>query len=141
VGSAFRTADGAGVEKILLCGITGYPPNAQIAKTSLGAERSVPWEYFEDAAQAVKELKAKGYQIVLLEQTDASFDCRDFEAKQPICLILGNEIEGISDSVVALADRAMEIPMYGIKNSLNVSVACGIAVYHISHCLRNHMCS
>lgn len=139
VGAAFRIADGAGIEKVLICGITGYPPSAQISKTALDAERSVFWEYYEDVVSAVKDMKVKGYQIVLLEQTDASFDYRNFEAKQPICLVLGNEIDGVSESLLPLADRAMEIPMHGIKNSLNVSVACGIAVYHISHSLREHM--
>ncbi len=139
VGAAFRLADGAGVAKILLCGITGYPPNAQIAKTSLGAEQSVPWEYHDDVAVAVKAMKQSGYQIVLLEQTDASFDYRNFEAKKPICLVLGNEVDGVSESVLPFADRAMEVPMHGIKNSLNVSVAGGIAVYHIVHSLREHM--
>lgn len=139
VGAAFRIADGAGIEKIWLCGITGYPPNAQISKTALGAETSIAWEYHEDPVCVIKELKAQGYQIILLEQTDKSFDYRDFEAKQPLCLVVGNEVEGISDGVVSLADRALEIPMYGEKNSLNASVACGIAVYHVSHSLREHM--
>lgn len=139
VGAAFRIADGAGVERMLLCGITAYPPSAQIVKTALDAERSVSWEYYEDVVFAVKEMKQLGYQIVILEQTDASFDYRNFEAVQPICLVVGNEVEGVSDSVVSLADRAMEIPMHGIKNSLNVSVACGIATYHLSHSLREHM--
>ena len=139
VGAAFRTADGAGIEKILLCGITGYPPNAQIAKTALGAERSVNWEYYADVSQAVKDMKARGYQIVLLEQTDTSFDYRDFEAKQPVCLVLGHEVDGVSDALLPLADRALEIPMHREKNSLNVSVACGISVYHISRSLRVHI--
>jgi len=139
VGAAFRIADGAGVEKIWLCGITGYPPNAQINKTALGAEQTVCWEYHEDAAEVVRMLKEKGCQIVILEQTDASFDYRHFEARHPVCLVLGNEVEGVSDGIVALADRAVEIPMYGEKNSLNASVACGIAAYHLSHSLREHM--
>lgn len=139
VGAAFRIADGAGIEKLWLCGITGYPPSAQISKTALGAEQCVHWQYHDDAVTVVKDYKAQGYQIIVLEQTDASFDYRDFEAKQPICLVLGNEIDGVSDAVVAAADSAMEIPMYGVKNSLNVSVACGIAVYHIVHSLREHI--
>lgn len=139
VGAAFRIADGAGIEKIWLCGITCYPPSAQISKTALGAEVSIAWQYQEDSVLVVQELKAQGYQIVLLEQTDTSFDYRDFEAKQPVCLVVGNEVDGISDAVLPFADRAIEIPMYGQKNSLNVSVACGIAVYHVSHSLREHM--
>ena len=139
VGAAFRTADGAGIEKIYLCGITAYPPNSQIDKTALGAQCSVAWEYHNNVADVLKDIKARGYQVILLEQTDASFDYADFEAKQPVCLVVGNEIEGVSEIAFHLADRAMEIPMFGEKNSLNVSVACGVAVYHISHSLRTHL--
>ncbi|MEW5895454.1 MAG: TrmH family RNA methyltransferase [Candidatus Omnitrophota bacterium] len=139
VGAAFRTADGAGIEKIYLCGITAYPPNRQIDKTALGAQDYVSWEYRANVADVLNDIKRRGYQIVILEQTDTSFEYADFEAKHPVCLIIGNEIEGVSDEAVSLADRAMEIPMFGEKNSLNVSVACGIALYHISHSLRAHL--
>lgn len=138
-GAIFRIADGAGAEKIWLCGITAFPPNGQITKTSLGAEQTVPWEYHEDTAAVLNLLKAHGYQIVLLEQTDASFDYHHFEAKGPVCLVVGNEVDGIAPPLVSLAERAIEIPMHGIKNSLNASVACGIAVYHISYSLRMHL--
>ncbi len=133
VGSIFRTADGAGVEKIWLCGITGIPPDNQISKTALGAEKSVPWEYRETAAAVIRELKQSGYQIVLLEQTEQSVDCHTFIPRSPVCLVAGNEISGVSDELVGLSDAAIEIEMEGLKNSLNVAVAVGIAAYHFRH--------
>ncbi|HNV24584.1 MAG TPA: RNA methyltransferase, partial [Candidatus Omnitrophota bacterium] len=129
VGSIFRTCDGVGVEKVWLCGITGYPPNAQIAKTALGSERHVPWEYQEHIEGVIQNLKKKGYQIVLLEQTEKSLLHYDFKPKRKICLIVGNEITGVCDSILQLSDAAIEIEMAGIKNSLNVSVAFGVAAY------------
>lgn len=131
VGSIFRTCDGAGVEKVWLCGITGYPPNQQIAKTALGAQRRVPWEYREDVLALIGELKREGYQIVLLEQTSISTSFDEFKPNAPVCLVLGNEIEGVSQRILAFCDAAIEIEMAGVKNSLNVSVAFGIAAYHL----------
>ncbi len=136
VGSVFRTADGIGVEKIWLCGITGYPPDSQIAKTALGAETRVFWDHAYDALEVVRNLKKGGYQIVLLEQTDQSISYHKFFPKAPVCLILGNEIEGISDSLVELADAAVDIEMAGHKNSLNVGVALGIVGYHFRNCIK-----
>ena len=135
VGSIFRTADGAGVEKIWLCGITGYPPNNQISKTALGAELRVSWEYQSDIVVVLKELKAQGYQLVLLEQLEESSLYQDFVAQSPTCLIVGNEIEGVSQQILDLCDEAIEIEMAGVKNSLNVSVAFGVAIYHIRQML------
>ena len=135
VGSIFRTCDGAGFEKIWLCGITGYPPQAEIAKIALGAEERVPWEYRKDACALIKELKRRHYRIILLEQTEESVPFQDFTAEAPLCLVIGNEIGGISDEIAELCDTAVEIEMAGIKNSLNVSVAFGIVAYHFRHCL------
>jgi len=135
VGSIFRTADGVGVEKIWICGITGHPPNNQISKTALGAEEHVAWEYREDIRSVVEELKAEGYTIALLEQMQESCLLEDVELKAPVCLVMGNEIEGVSSSIVDLCDQAIEIEMAGIKNSLNVAVAFGVAAYH----MRNHL--
>jgi len=135
VGSIFRTSDGAGVGKIWICGITGHPPNNQISKTALGAETQVPWEYREDINPLLIELKAKNYQIVLLEQTDESCIYNTFEPKSPVCLVVGNEIEGVSPTILELCDEALEIEMAGIKNSLNVSVAFGVIAYHLRNCL------
>lgn len=135
VGSIFRTADGAGVEKLWLCGATGYPPQKEIAKTALGAEEQVAWDHEHDAVKVVKTLKSRGYQVVLLEQTDSSVRYQDFVPAGPVCLIVGHEITGVSDELVALCDAAIEIEMAGIKNSLNVAVALGIAAYHLRNCL------
>ena len=131
VGSIFRTADGVGVEKIWLCGITGYPPQGGIAKTALGAEDHVPWEYRQDGLVLLKELKAKGYQIVILEQMEGAVAYDELSLKAPVCLVIGNEISGISDALLELCDVAVEIDMAGVKNSLNVAVAFGVTAYQI----------
>ena len=131
VGSVFRTADGVGIEKLWLCGITGYPPQSGVAKTALGAEENVPWEYRKDVLPLLRELKQEGYQIVLLEQIKGSVAHDEFVPKDPVCLVVGNEISGISDDLVSMCDQAVEIDMAGIKNSLNVAVAFGIIGYHI----------
>ena len=131
VGSIFRTADGAGVEKIWLCGTTGYPPQGAITKTALGAEQHVDWEYRQDARGLIEQLRSQGTQIVLLEQTKGSVLYSNFEPHPPVCLVLGNEIQGVADDLVGLSDAAIEIPMQGIKNSLNVAVAFGIVAYHL----------
>ncbi len=136
VGSIFRTADGAGVEKVFLCGYTGYPPQGDIAKTALGAEGHVPWEYRENALEVIKQLKTKGYQIVLLEQIEGSVSHDVFKPKPPVCLVLGNEVTGISEDLLKIADAAIEIEMAGIKNSLNVSVAFGVVAYHLRQFLK-----
>ena len=132
VGSIFRTADGAGVEKIWLCGYTGFPPQSQISKTALGAEERVPWEHQRDAAAVIRQLKQDGYKIVLLEQLEQSVEYHEFEPAGPVCLVVGNEIEGVAEGLLPLCDVALEISMAGIKNSLNVSVAFGIVAYHLS---------
>lgn len=136
VGSIFRTADGAGVEKIWLCGITGQPPSRQIAKTALGAQENVPWEYRTDVVSVVKELKAKNYTIVLLEQIKGSVLYHQFIPPAPVCLVIGNEIEGVADQLVSYCDAAIEIEMTGLKNSLNVAVAFGIVAYHFRRALK-----
>lgn len=135
VGSIFRTADGVGVEKIWLCGITGHPPDSKIAKTALGAEVTVNWDYSKEVFSVIRDYRKKDYQIVLLEQMEQSISCYQFIPKTPVCLVIGNEIAGISEELVSLCDVAVEIGMNGLKNSLNVSVAFGIIAYHIRHCL------
>lgn len=137
VGSIFRTADGAGVEKIWLCGITGRPPNARITKTALGAEEHVAWEYRDDPQTVIAELKKRGYQIVLLEQAAGSCLYEHFTPTPPVCLVIGNEIDGVSQHIIHLCDAAIEIEMAGLKNSLNVSVAFGIVAYHFRKSLRH----
>ncbi|MGE0268957.1 MAG: RNA methyltransferase [Candidatus Omnitrophota bacterium] len=131
VGSIFRTCDGAGVEKIWICGITGFPPSNQIAKTALGAEDEVAWEYGADIISVIRQLRKKDYQIVVLEQTEQSVYHHVFKPKKPVCLIVGNEVEGVQQEVANLGDCSIEIEMAGIKNSLNVAVAFGVVAYHI----------
>lgn len=132
VGSIFRTADGAGVAKLWLCGITGCPPNNMITKTALGAENVLPWEHREDAQALIRELKDQGYTIIFLEQIKGSIPYQNFQPNGKSCLILGNEISGVSEDLLRMCDIALEIEMRGLKNSLNVSVAFGIAAYHIA---------
>lgn len=131
VGSIFRTADAARIEKLILCGITGQPPRKEINKTALGSVETVPWEYAANAVDAVKELKAKGVRIIALEHTSKSVPHWEFNYPFPCCLILGNEVWGIQDLLLNEVDDAVEIPMFGAKHSLNASVAFGIAVYHV----------
>ncbi len=131
VGSIFRTSDGAGVKKLFLCGQTGYPPREEITKTAIGAEEVVPWQYYIDATDAIKKLKKKGVQIVALEQTKKSVDYKKFRPKYPVCLVVGHEIDGVEKGILDLCDSAIQIPMHGKKQSLNVSVAFGIAIYSL----------
>jgi len=131
VGAIFRTSDAARIEKLLLCGITGHPPRKEIDKTALGAVQSVPWEYHENCLAAVKKIKNKGIPIAVLEHTDNSIPYREVDYSFPLCVVLGNEVNGVSDKIVKEADLAIEIPMFGTKQSLNVSVSFGILVYEI----------
>ncbi len=131
VGSVFRTSDAFVVEKILLCGITAQPPHREIQKTALGATESVEWTYHPHIYDAVKILKDAGYIIIGVEQTDTSVKLNDFvpDTDKKFALIMGNEVEGISEEVLPLLDFALEIPQMGTKHSLNVSVAAGIVLY------------
>ncbi len=133
VGSAFRTADAFSIEKIYLTGITGIPPHREIQKTALGATESVSWEYSESPSAAVQQLKSAGYKIIIVEQTNESIALQKFnpEKDQKLCLVFGNEVNGVSDEVIALADLALEIPQSGTKHSLNISVCVGIVVWEM----------
>ncbi|MBN1494668.1 RNA methyltransferase [Candidatus Peregrinibacteria bacterium] len=133
VGAIFRTSDGILAEKIYLCGMTGIPPRREIQKTSLGACEVVPWEYRENSVSAIKELKKKGVQIVALELTHSSQNYADTEFEFPCALIVGHEINGINDEIMQYVDKAIDIPMLGRANSLNVATAFGIAAYQILH--------
>lgn len=133
VGSIFRTSDGAFVSGLYLCGFTPHPPRKEIEKTALGATMSVPWKYFRHAAEAVAEARTAGMRILVLEHTTESIPYdRIARAEFPICLVVGNEITGVSDELIAAADGAIDIPMYGTKQSLNAAVAYGIAVFELS---------
>jgi 23S rRNA (guanosine2251-2'-O)-methyltransferase len=131
VGSAFRTADAFRVEKILLCGITGTPPNREIHKTALGATESVSWEYHQTSIEAVKKLKEDGWKIIVLEQTSNSIPLQKFipEKNGKYCFIFGNEVSGVEDELIGFADAIMEIPQFGTKHSLNISVSIGIVLW------------
>jgi 23S rRNA (guanosine2251-2'-O)-methyltransferase len=131
VGSSFRTADAFRIEKIFLTGITGTPPHREIQKSALGATESVAWEYVEDSAVAVKNIKASGYEIIIIEQTTASKPIHQFTpvAGKKYCLVFGNEVEGVSEGVLAQGDQAIEIPQSGTKHSLNISVCLGIVAW------------
>lgn len=131
VGSIFRTADGAGVDKIYLCGITPAPPHPQIEKVSLGAEKNIPFEKIHNTIPLIKKLRADGFQIVTLEQNKKSVVYNKFKPKNKVALILGTEVSGLPPKILKLSDKIIEIPMLGRKESLNVSVAFGIAAYQI----------
>jgi len=139
-GSIFRTADAAGVEKIYLCGITSEPIDRfgklrpQLAKVSLGAEKNVSWEYCKSAGRLIDELKKDGYKILAVEQNKKSTPYHKVilrQAQDKIVLVLGNEIKGLSRTILKKADKILEIPMKGEKESLNVGVAFGIIIFHL----------
>lgn len=132
VGAIFRTADAAGIDKIILTGITGKPTSEKVKKVALGAEKNVSWEYYWQSWRVVKKLKEEGFFIVALEQTPKSILYTKFRPKFPLLLIVGNEIKGVSKSLLKMADKIIFIPMYGKKESLNVAVAAGIAIYQIN---------
>ena len=131
VGSIFRTADAAGVSKLYLCGITPIPPHEKISKTALGAETYVPWEYCKQTRRLLGKLKKERIHIVALEKTQKSEDIFKFKPKFPLALVLGNEVKGLSPQILKYCDKKISIPMYGKKESLNVSVAAGVALYQL----------
>lgn len=135
VGSAFRSADGAGLQELFLVGYTPTPPHRHLAKTALGAVESVPWRHFETTAQAIAAARESGAQVLALEKTDDSVSLWEADLTFPLALVAGNEAEGLSEETRALCDGTVHLPMLGHKNSLNVSVAFGVALYEV---LRRH---
>ena len=133
VGSVFRTADAFLVEAVYLCGITSTPPHAEIHKTALGAENTVDWKYYEDTHTAVDELKTMGYTVFAIEQAEGSTMLPDLilEKLNKYAVILGNEVKGVQQSVVDACDGCIEIPQFGTKHSLNVSVTGGIIIWEM----------
>ena len=131
VGSVFRSSDAFKLEKIYLCGVTATPPNAEIHKTALGAEDSMDWEYEEDTKTVVEKLKNEGYKVFAVEQVQNSImlDRVELDKTNIYVLILGNEVKGVQQEVVDMCDFAVEIPQFGTKHSLNVSVAGGIVIW------------
>jgi tRNA G18 (ribose-2'-O)-methylase SpoU len=146
VGSIFRTSDGAMIEKLILCGYTPYPPidkenkgNKDVLKTALGSTQSVKWEYIKNPIDAIKNLKEQGIKICALELTENSYPYYDINKNDfPICLVVGNEITGVSQEILDLCDYSIEIPQYGIKQSLNVAVAYGIAIFEMRKIFDEH---
>lgn len=132
IGSIFRTSDGAGVSKIYLTGYCACPPRKEITKTALGAEESVLWEFYKDPIELVKRMKKDKVQILALERTMSGKNIFKIKPKYPCCLIVGNEIEGVPNELLDLCDKIVEIPMKGMKESLNVSVAFGIGIYALA---------
>jgi len=131
VGAIFRTSDGLMAQKIYLCGMTGIPPRKEIDKTSLGACDVVPWTYKEKTVDAILELKKQRVEIVALELTDPIQHYAKVEFKFPTAIVIGHEINGVSDEVMKLVDKSISIPMLGLANSLNVATAFGIAAYQM----------
>ena len=134
VGSVFRSSDAFRIEGVVLCGITARPPHPEIHKTALGAEESVSWKYFERTEDAVAWLKEQGYIVLAIEQCEGSTMLQDFERKpgRKYAVVLGNEVKGVQQQVVDMCDGCLEIPQYGTKHSLNVSVTAGIVLWHLS---------
>lgn len=139
VGSIFRTSDGAMIEKLYLCGYTPYPPSTtlqsgkkEILKTALGSTESVEWEYAKDPKEVILKLKKKGIKICALELTDNSIPYYKVKKENfPLCVLVGNEITGVSQELIDLCDFSIEIPQYGIKQSLNVAVAYGVMIFEL----------
>ena len=131
IGSVFRTSDAFRVESIYLCGISSPPPSPEIHKTALGAEDAVDWKYFEDTHEAVRELQQRGYSVLAIEQCEGSTMLNQWEPdfSHPYAIVMGNEVKGVQQSVVDICDGCIEIPQYGTKHSLNVSVTTGILIW------------
>jgi 23S rRNA (guanosine2251-2'-O)-methyltransferase len=139
VGSVFRSSDAFAIERIILVGFTATPPSREITKTAIGATSSVEWTHVDDITDTLLQLKKNGYTITSIEQTDSSVSLLDWDIKpdQKLAIVMGNEVDGVSDEALALSDVAIEIPQYGTKHSLNVSVCTGIVLWEVSRKLRS----
>ena len=135
IGAVFRTSDAFLVNKIYLCGITATPPNAEMHKTALGAENSVDWKYFSNTEDAVNELHNEGYTVFSIEQCEGSIMLGDLalDKDKKYAIIMGNEVKGVKQEVVNMCDGCIEIPQYGTKHSLNVSVTAGIVLWEFAN--------
>ena len=131
VGALFRAADGAGIERLVLVGITGRPADRGIAKTALGAEEHVPWEYVPDSAEALERLRAEGYEIAAVETGLHAVDLFDWTPRFPVCVVFGHELAGLSEAALKRADVMVQIPMLGFKDCLNVATAAGVVLYEL----------
>lgn len=130
-GAFFRTCDAAGVERLVLCGITAHPPQPRLAKTALGADRNVAWSYEVDTLVALRILRARGYQLAAVETAEPSVDLFEWQPRWPVCVVFGNEVDGLSGAVLDACDLRVRIPMRGVKNSLNVATAGGVVLYEL----------
>ena len=132
VGAFFRTADAFNIEALWLCGITATPPDREIHKTALGAELNVKWHYCRSCTEALAQLRTQGYRLICVEQTSCAVRLDEFKVDptQRYALVVGNEVDGVADEVVAMCDAAIEIPQSGTKHSLNVSVAAAVVLWH-----------
>ena len=137
VGAFFRTADATAIEKLILAGITGYPPQTMISKTALGAEETVPWEHTRQPAQRIAALRAANYEIAAIETSIHAVDLFDWRPRFPVCILFGHETDGLTPEVAALADTHVRIPMLGLKHSLNVATAGGVVLYELLRKYRN----
>jgi 23S rRNA (guanosine2251-2'-O)-methyltransferase len=137
VGSFFRTADAAAIEKLYLAGITGYPPQNMISKTALGAEDTVPWEHTPRPVERIAALRAAHYEIAAVETSVHAVDLFDWQPSFPVCVLFGHETDGLTPAVAALADTHVRIPMLGSKHSLNVATAGGVVLYELLRKYRN----
>lgn len=133
IGSVFRTSDAFLIEKIYLCGITAQPPHKEIHKTALGATESVAWEYVEDTLSLVQKLKEENVLVASIEQAESSTMLQDFtiEANQKYAIVMGNEVKGVQQEVVSASNYCIEIPQFGTKHSLNISVSCGVVLWDL----------
>jgi tRNA G18 (ribose-2'-O)-methylase SpoU len=139
VGAFFRTADGAGIEALRLCGITGCPPKKAISKTALGADESVPWQHSWDSLASAAELRTRGYEMAAVETSVHSVDLFDWKPRFPVCMIFGHEVDGIGPQLLAMCDTHVRIPMLGRKHSLNVATSGGIVIYELLRKYRRMM--
>jgi 23S rRNA (guanosine2251-2'-O)-methyltransferase len=131
VGAFFRTGDAAGIAKLYLAGITGFPPQNMISKTALGAEDTLAWEHTREPAALIAKLRASNHEIVAIETTVHAVDLFDWQPRFPVCVLFGHETDGLTPEVAALADTHVRIPMLGIKHSLNVATAGGVVLYEL----------
>jgi tRNA G18 (ribose-2'-O)-methylase SpoU len=137
VGAFFRTADGAGMERLLLSGITARPPKNAITKTALGAENRVPWQSVDDPKSEVETLRSAGYEIAAVETSDRALDIFEWRPRFPVCVLFGHEVDGLSKDLLELCDTHVRIPMLGLKHSLNVASAGAIVMYELLRKYKN----
>jgi tRNA G18 (ribose-2'-O)-methylase SpoU len=131
VGAFFRTADGVRAERLYLCGITAKPDQPGVAKTALGGEANVAWEHYYDALVPMRMMASRGYQIAAMETADDAVDIFDWQPRWPVCVVFGNEVDGVGDALLAACDVKVRLPMRGVKHSLNVATAGGVVLYEL----------